>query len=157
MELYLVQHGKAKSKEGDPDRSLTDEGRHEVERMAHYADGIGLQPGLICHSGKLRAEQTAEILARALLPSEEAKELAGLAPNDDPEIARAAVEEAGKPLMLVGHLPHLSRLTSLLLTGDPDNEPIAFQNAGIVSLKRDEEGWRLNWSLVPGVVPQTDS
>ena len=154
MDLYLVQHGESKSKEEDPERSLTDEGRLEVERMAQYAAGIGLQPGLIYHSGKLRAEQTAGILARALLPSEAAKELPGLAPNDDPEIARTAVEEAGKPLMLVGHLPHLSRLAALLVTGDPDREIVAFQNGGIVSLRQADGVWRLSWILVPDILPQ---
>ncbi len=34
MRLYLMQHGKSKSKDEDPDRSLTDDGRAEVERIA---------------------------------------------------------------------------------------------------------------------------
>jgi phosphohistidine phosphatase SixA len=35
MQLYLVQHGAAKSETKDPPRGLTDEGRRVVEHMAH--------------------------------------------------------------------------------------------------------------------------
>jgi len=152
MELYLVQHGEAKAKEEDPNRSLTDVGRLNVERVARHAAQIGLQPCQIYNSGKLRAEQTAEILAQALDPPDGIHSLEGLAPNDDPEIARKAVESAAGPFMLVGHLPHLSRLASLLLTGDSAREVIAFRNGGIVALVQDEGGWHLKWCLVPQIL-----
>ena len=153
MDLYLVQHGKAKPKEEDPDRSLSEEGRLEVERMARYAASIGLQPDLIYQSGKLRAQQTAVMLAQALNPPEGVKPLDGIAPNDDPEKALQSVDSTEHDsLMIVGHLPHLSRLASLLIAGNPAVEVIAFRNGGIVALRRDEEGWRLNWCLVPQVL-----
>ncbi len=34
MELYLVQHGEAKSKAEDPQRPLTQRGREDVARVA---------------------------------------------------------------------------------------------------------------------------
>ncbi len=37
MQVYLVQHGLAKSKEEDPARPLTAAGRDEVERVATAA------------------------------------------------------------------------------------------------------------------------
>ncbi len=151
MELLLVQHGKSKPKDEDPERALTVEGREEVERMAEWASQIGLAPGLICHSGKLRAYQTAETMARALSPPEGVKEIEGLAPMDDPTIAGELVEAEETAMMLVGHLPHLSRLASLLLTGDPEVEPIAFQNGGIVKLERGESGWSLDWIVIPEI------
>lgn len=152
MNVYLVQHGEAKPEQEDPARPLTERGRQEVERVARATARAGLEVGAIAHSGKLRAHQTAEILAAHLQPSRGVRQLAGLAPMDDPAIARQVAEQAGGPEMLVGHLPHLSRLASLLLVGDPAREMIAFRMGGIVCLARDEEQWRLRWILVPELV-----
>jgi len=54
-------------------------------------------------------------------------------------------------VMLVGHLPHLSRLSGLLISGDPDRKVIEFKNGGVVCLERDDEG---NWSVVWIIIPQ---
>ena len=62
MRLYLMQHGKSKSKEEDPDRSLTDEGRSEVERVAAFLARTAPSESIpIRHSGKTRARETAAI------------------------------------------------------------------------------------------------
>ncbi len=67
MRLYLMQHGKARPKEEDPDRSLSDEGRAEVGRVAGFLAKTDVVRSLpILHSGKTRARQTAEGLARAV-------------------------------------------------------------------------------------------
>jgi len=42
MSLYLVQHGKSYSKEIDPERKLTDEGKADVERIAAVAKEYGI-------------------------------------------------------------------------------------------------------------------
>jgi phosphohistidine phosphatase len=73
----------------------------------------------------------------------------GLAPADDPGRAKSEVEAAREPLMLVGHLPHLSRLASLLLVGDPGREIIRFRNGAIVCLVQAEGRWLLQWVLTP--------
>jgi phosphohistidine phosphatase len=152
MEVYLVQHGEAKPEAIDPARPLTDHGREEVERVARRAAALRLQVAEIRHSDKLRARQTAEILAAQLSPSAGGLEVEGLAPEDDPGRARAEVESAREPLMLVGHLPHLSRLASLLLVGDPAREIIRFRNGAIVCLVKTERGWLLKWILTPELV-----
>jgi phosphohistidine phosphatase len=55
--------------------------------------------------------------------------------------------------MLVGHLPHLSRLASLLLTGSADNAVINFKNSGFGCLERDEDNhWGITWILPPGIL-----
>ena len=41
MQVYLVQHGKAQSKDVDPSRSLTERGRQETERVAALAARFG--------------------------------------------------------------------------------------------------------------------
>ena len=63
MALYLVQHGKSLPQEADPERGLTDEGIREVNCIAKAAQENGIHVGVIKHSGKKRALQTAEIMA----------------------------------------------------------------------------------------------
>jgi phosphohistidine phosphatase len=62
---------------------------------------------------------------------------------------RAEVEAAREPLMLVGHLPHLRRLASLLLVGDPEREIIRFRNGAVVCLVTMEGRWLVQWVLTP--------
>jgi phosphohistidine phosphatase len=107
----------------------------------------------IYHSGKHRAEQTAAVFGGALEPADGVRELPGLAPRDDPEsVARALVGMTG-PVMLVGHLPHLSHLAAFLLTNDASREVVAIRHAGIVCLATGNDGrWRIRWYLIPGLI-----
>ena len=153
MTVYLIQHGKATSKEEDPDRPLTEEGRREVSRVAaHLARTGGPAPPRIVHSGKTRARQTAEILGEEGGEESSVEEADGLSPMDDPS-EWAGRLEGSESVALVGHLPHLARLAGLCLTGDPDAQPVRFRNGGVVALEPDEDGgWVLAWALVPELV-----
>lgn len=154
MQLYLVQHGAAKSEAEDPQRGLTDDGRRTVEHLADFLAPLGLPLDRIEHSDKLRARQTAEILAARLRPAEGTRQVAGLAPNDDVEPVRARLETETKNIMLVGHLPFLGRLASRLLGLEAERTLVQFQMGGVVRLDRDPSGqWRLRWMLVPELLP----
>lgn len=148
MECYLVRHGDALSEAQDSRRPLTDRGRKSVERVV-VAAPRKVQVSAILHSGKLRAQQTAEIIAGAIGPGVLVRESGGLLPDDDPMIARAEIEASKSPLMLVGHLPHLGRLASLLVRGDPERENISFSPAMILCLARQNSLWAVRWSLAP--------
>jgi len=149
MEFYLVRHGEAKPASEDPARPLTDRGRKEVERVARAVAAKEIKVSEILHSDKLRAKQTAEILARLLCPSGGVREIGGLAPEDDPQVAKVEMEVSQEPLMLVGHLPHLSRLASLLVTGDAARDTVEFPSAAVVCLSRAESAWQVRWTLRP--------
>jgi phosphohistidine phosphatase len=154
VDLYLVQHGEATSQEEDPSRPLTARGRQQVGRVARAVATAGIAPAAIYHSGKLRAEQTAQILADALGPDLSPSRLEGLAPNDDPTLAEHTIATSAAPMMLVGHLPHLSRLCSQLLAGDPTLPLVRFRNGGVVCLAREgDEGWTVRWIVTPEVTP----
>src|SRR5262245_36457542 len=127
MLLYLMQHGEARPEAEDPARPLTERGRAEAERVARAVAGRYLGIVQVAHSGKLRARQTAEIVASILVPTPAVEETAGLGPNDDPRIAAQAVEREPAPRLIVGHLPHLSRLASLLIVGDEPRAVVAFR------------------------------
>lgn len=148
--LYLVQHGEAKSKEQDPERPLTERGENDVRRVAAFAKNARLQVSEIRHSGKRRAEQTAAILGDHLAPTRGVVAVPGMAPNDDVEPTAREMETLGQPLMLVGHLPFLSRLASRLLTGRADQAIVRFQMGAIVCFERDDEGrWAVAWMITP--------
>ena len=146
MYLYLVQHAFSKPEEEDPERPLTEAGKKEALRVAMRMLESGLKPDLIFHSPKLRAEQTAGIFASCFRVR--SAEIPGLRPKDDPLSMKDFVEGQDKDLMLVGHLPHLSRLASLLLSGKPDMETVAFRNAAAVCLVLEDK-WKIRWILPP--------
>jgi len=155
MELYLVQHGQATSKDEDPARPLTESGREGVAWAARFAATAGVKPVVVYHSGKLRARQTAEILAFELGVREAPKVLQGLSPNDDPTAVAGMLDSLDSPAMLVGHLPHLSGLCSLLVVSDPQLQVVRFRTGSIVGLAKDESGtWGVNWMLTPDVIPR---
>lgn len=154
MQLYLVQHGASKSESEDPQRGLTDEGRRVVEHMAQYLAAAGVAPDRIEHSEKLRAHQTAEILAAALHPREGTKQVSGIGPNDDIQPVRERLQTEANNLMLVGHLPYLSRLVATLLGLEGDRTVVEFRMGGIVRLDRNESGqWALHWAVIPDLLP----
>ena len=154
MQLYLVQHGAAKSESGDPESSLTKEGRKTVEQMADYLSLLGLSLGRIEHSEKLRARQTAQILAARLRPREGTGQIAGLAPNDDVEPMWERLQTESKSLMLIGHLPYLSRLVARLLGMEKDRVLIEFRMGGVVRIDRGPSGeWVVCWVVTPELLP----
>ena len=66
MHVYLVQHGQSKSEEEDPQRGLTDKGMSEVQKVADFLRPLEFEVDAVWHSGKARAQQTTELLARAI-------------------------------------------------------------------------------------------
>jgi phosphohistidine phosphatase len=154
MQLYLVQHGAAKSEAEDTQRRLTIEGTQIVERMAEYLSALRLHIERIEHSDKERARQTAEIMAAHLHPRE-TRQVTGMAPNDDVSPMRERLQNESGSLMIVGHLPYLSRLLSVLLGVQKDRTLVTFQMGGVVHLECGENGeWRLRWILAPDLLSE---
>jgi len=153
MDLFLMQHGEAVAETDDPARPLTDAGRAAVEKVAARAHAIGGRVDRCVHSGKLRAEQTALVLAGAVGTRVEARE--GLAPNDPvapvAQWLRESVED--RSIALVGHLPFLDRLASLLISDDEDAQVIEFQMGGLVFVPKPQgAGFAVAWALPPEIV-----
>ena len=150
MRLYLTQHGLAVPKNVDTDRTLSEQGREDVRHLAQLLGTTGIHVGQVLHSGKTRAEQTAAILAEVLLPQGQPQTHTDLGPKDTldkvfPEIASWNVDT-----LIVGHLPHLSRLASILLASDPDRPLLAFQPGSIACLERNTvDHWSLVWMVRP--------
>ena len=152
MALYLVQHGKSRPKNEDPEQGLSDQGRSDVVRIAGVARQYGIAPGRIYHSGKKRAQKTAEIFADALKPDNGCHPRDGLKPLDDVSALDANLMWE-QNAMLVGHLPFMEALTAWLISGKTDIPVFKFQNGGIVCLDRDRANntWFIKWTLMPTI------
>jgi phosphohistidine phosphatase len=118
VELYLLRHADA----GDPAawdgpdaaRPLSSKGEKQSDRLGRLLAGIGFRPDAILSSPKVRASQTADIVAGHLsVPVTLDERLAGGVDATDVE---AILRDAGDPrrAMLVGHDPDFSSLVASL-------------------------------------------
>ncbi len=151
MYLFLVQHGIPKSEKEDPARPLSEKGKVEVEAVGKALARLNLKIYQIFHSGKLRAIQTAEILEKYLKPEKGKVESEGLNPLDDISLWIQKIEKMDVSVMLVGHLPHLARLASMLLIGNPDKEVINFRQGAVICLEKKDLKWGISWIITPEI------
>jgi phosphohistidine phosphatase len=115
--------------------------------------GAGISVDRIKHSDKLRARQTAEILAASLKPQYGIEQLSGMPPNDDISAMRMSLYSEPENVMLVGHLPYLSRLLSSLLLFDENRPLVEFRMGGVVCLVRAESAqYRVLWARTPDLL-----
>jgi phosphohistidine phosphatase len=154
MKLYLVQHAQAKSKQEDPERPLAEQGWIDIRRVATFvAQNADVRIRQINHSGKTRAKQTAEVLAETLYPLDGVDQAAELEPMAEPSVWAKRLASMKEDVMLVGHLPHLSKLAALLTCQDELQKVVDFQMGGVVCLFRDKPGvWSVRWMVTPEIV-----
>ena len=149
MGLYLVHHGDAVGPDVDSMRPLSDRGREATARLADAAARQGAKPDVVWHSGKLRSRQTAELFWRACNPLAAFAAMRGLQPADPPVWTRDRLAGETRSILLVGHMPHLPRLLSLLRGEDPERAPIAFPLHGCIALEQHGDRWKEIWRLEP--------
>ena len=153
MKLYLVQHAKAASKDMDPQRPLSDQGRRDIQKVAAFIKPLSLSVDYLWHSTKERAIQTGDILAEAVKINEAKIARDGLAPNDDVTQLKDELVSSQQDIMIVGHMPFVSKITSLLLTGSEFAGTVAFKQGGIVALSSSEPNhWQIEWMVTPELI-----
>jgi phosphohistidine phosphatase len=117
-ELYLLRHADAGSPAAwdgpDERRPLSGKGERQADRLGRFLAGIGFAPDAILTSPKVRAAQTAEIVARLL----------GASVGRDDRLAGGLeigtledlLHDAGDPErpLIVGHDPDFSDLIASL-------------------------------------------
>jgi phosphohistidine phosphatase len=157
VRLYLVQHGDAVPEQLDPERPLSAAGRQDVEAVARLLASNGIRPERLAHSGKLRAHQTAELLAAALAPGMVPEAMAGLNPNDPVEPVARRVADLASDVMLVGHLPFMGKLVARLVAGDERRPVVAFVPGAVVCLEQNETGrCAITWMVRPEIALRRD-
>jgi len=118
MELYLLRHAHA----GDPGawdgpddrRPLSDKGERQADRLGRFLAEIGFQADVVVTSPKVRAAQTAQLVAVRLgLPVGEDERLGGEVTIGTLE---AILRDAGDPTrpVVVGHDPDFTELIAVL-------------------------------------------
>ena len=153
MRLYLVQHGDAVPEQ----RPLSAAGRREVEAVARLLASKCTRAARVAHSGKLRARQTAELLAAALAPGTVSETMTGLNPNDPVEPVVRSIAEWTSEVMLVGHLPFLGKLVARLVAGDERKPVAAFIPGTVVCLEQGETAhWAITWMVRPELALRPD-
>lgn len=156
MDLYIVRHGVAEESTAlgsDAARALTDEGRKKMARAARGLASLDVRPDAILTSPLVRARQTAEVLAETLRPADGVAEVKWLEPGVPPaEAVRQLARLKCDAVMVVGHVPDVGALASLLLAGKPSVE-IVFKKGAVCALSfagRARAGrGRLEWLLQP--------
>lgn len=136
MLIHLMQHGACLPKEADPTQPISPVGNDQITRSAKAMRSLGLEFEHIVSSTKLRAMQTAEIIAETLgYPTRAINHSDAFKPSAQPETALRYLEECGKELVLVvGHLPSLPRIASRLLS-QQENVRLHFSNGGLTCIE----------------------
>lgn len=137
--LLVMRHGQAVPGSPDASRTLTTQGKAEVARMAACLaghDDLDHFRLRILASPYRRAQQTAEVIAKAL--DCEFETLSIIAPDDSPMavVDWLLEQDSGDPLLLVSHMPLVGDLASLLVEGRLHAGP-SFPTASIAELEAD--------------------
>ena len=122
LQLHFLRHADA----GDPEawagpdaaRPLSSKGERQAERLGAFLAEVAFRPDAVISSPKLRARQTADIIAGAIGVA--VREDDRLAAGFDPETVDAILADAGGPRrpVLVGHDPDFSRVLGWLSGAD---------------------------------------
>jgi phosphohistidine phosphatase len=160
VKLYILRHGIAVEPgtpgcENDSERPLIPKGECRLRSAAAAMKKMELSFDLIFSSPFTRAKQTAEIVASELKLKKRIAFFDGLVPGGNAKALIHAVNElkpAPESILLVGHEPYLSRLISLLLSGNTD-AAIEMKKGGLCKLEAGElrpgQCARLAWLLTP--------
>ncbi len=149
--LFLVRHGEAAAGGEIPNPPLSEDGAEAVRKIAVFLARGRIGVARIIHSDKTRARETARLIVNAIGPDPSVEEAAsGLAPNDSTALLMEAIGQWTDNVMLVGHLPYLGRLASLLVVGAEDKPIVTFEPATVVALDLMDDGrWGIDWVLKP--------
>jgi phosphohistidine phosphatase len=154
MKLYLLRHGEAVAELVDPKRPLSDAGKAETRKVAHFLKRARINIMTIIHSDKKRTQETAEIVQEILNPQAQLVEKNYLGPNDPTEKIVEDISRAPGDLMIVGHLPFLDHLISHLILKNEKEIVLSLKTSSVVCLEKDKEhNWQVIWLISPDLIP----
>jgi phosphohistidine phosphatase len=143
--LYIVRHGPAvelgeKGVETDFDRMLSQDGLIKTRLAASGLRAMNCRPWLILTSPLVRATETADILKDVLQPEKGVGVDERLSPGV-PMKQRLAMllDQPSYPTMVVGHMPDLAELASILVAGKHASFSMTFKKAAACCITFDEE------------------
>jgi phosphohistidine phosphatase len=161
MYIYLLRHAIAEGhgEVSDFERALTEEGKEKMQQVGLGMKRLGLIFDEIISSPYIRAWQTAKIAADQLSHRSPIVTCDGLGCGFSMTGLFKFLEQYAdrRRLLLVGHEPDMSMLTSFMISGDRD-AGIRFKKASLAciempSLTHESRG-ELQWLLGPSQLQQ---
>jgi phosphohistidine phosphatase len=164
MNVYLMRHAHAldvgeKGVRTDRDRPLSRKGLEITHEVASALKTLEVQVDCVATSPYPRALQTAEIVARELgnVPLDKCPMLEpGASP---PEVVQWLRGSKLHSVMLVGHMPDLAEIASLLICGTP-TAGLMFKKAAVCRISFDTlpapGTGILEWLLPPALLAKLD-
>ena len=155
MKLILVRHGQANEGFADDERTLTELGVQQIKNVAQALAGQKVKVAHVYHSGKMRAQQTAEILQQDIAPSCPITVLELLKPDSKPTALVDRLVEFDESSLMVGHLPHIREFAFELLGFQNTRalEQLAFNPGTVIIFSSDDSiTWELDQCFEPEIV-----
>ena len=163
MDLYLVRHGESGSSladiRRDNERSLTSEGREEVEKVADSIGRLGVEFDEIATSPLPRAKETAQIIAKYQKKAR-LSVWDELRPEGDRRamLSRLARMGHGSEVLLVGHEPYITSVVADLMGAKPGT--MLLKKAGLIRVRvtsfAPSAKGELRWLLSPRILKAVD-
>ncbi len=132
MDLILWRHAEAADGAPDDTRPLTEKGRRQAERMAHFLSSRLPRNTRILVSPALRAQQTALALSKHF----DTTPKVGTGATAHTALAASGWPKAGGAVLVVGHQPWLGELAALLMAGHAESWSI--KKGAVWWFSRDE-------------------
>ncbi|MFQ5962803.1 MAG: phosphohistidine phosphatase SixA [Candidatus Scalinduaceae bacterium] len=154
MEIYLVQHGAAYTKDEDSERHLNDDGLKQCHVTGKALKRLRLDFDLIFCSPKARAHQTAVIIAEEVgYPKDQIKVTPTLEPTVPAEDAVSYLKDFTDKnnMLLAGHLPSLGEIASELLS-ETARVSVHFEMGGVCRIDVEQlptHKGDFRWFLLP--------
>jgi phosphohistidine phosphatase SixA len=153
MLIDLLRHADAGDPEAwdrpDAERPLSDKGRKQAKRLGDHLAAIGFRAEAIITSPKVRAAETAKLVADKIDGTVAEDER--LASSLDLDVIEEILHDAGDPdeAMLVGHDPDFSELLSVLCGA----AGVTLRKGALARIEVDRSlrpgGGTLRWLLPP--------
>jgi phosphohistidine phosphatase len=152
MKFYFVRHGKASQMAAtDAERPLTPGGVESVKNMATVLHRAGIKPTKIYTSPRVRAVQTANLLAAALGQEAEVNDACNFHFNAKAALNLASGLMDDDEVMFVGHNPSMSEVVETI-TG----ASVELSTGAVACVIRvnstSSQGAILKWLLTPKIV-----
>jgi phosphohistidine phosphatase len=153
MKLYCVRHCEALAPDVDPERGLSEQGRSDAQKLAEHIKQQKIIIPCVMHSGIKRAHETADYIAEACMSEEIVADPQLLDDQADVLVVAEKVKYWTRDTVLVGHMPYMSNLVSVLLMDSESGvnpHLLTYAPGTMVCLAQVADGrWVIDWIIKP--------